>query len=53
MPELLFYLALFGVDGTEFIESAVVGTAQINCDNQNGREIKNNKNKTKSKSHTA
>lgn len=52
MPELLFYLGLLGVDGTELIENAVVGTAQINCENQNSRKIKNNKNKTKSRLHT-
>ncbi|MHC4175264.1 MAG: hypothetical protein ACYST5_20325, partial [Planctomycetota bacterium] len=35
----------------KLIENAVVGAAQINSKNQNGRKINNNKNKTKSETH--
>jgi len=35
----------------KFVENAIVGTTQINGENQNCRKIKNNKNKTKLRPH--
>lgn len=51
VAKLLFKSALFGIDGTELIENAVVGAAQRNGKYQNGCKVKDNKDKTKSRRH--
>jgi len=52
LPELLFQLTLLSLVGAEHVEHPLVGTTQINRENQYGRKIKDNKSKAKCGPHS-
>lgn len=51
IPKFLVEAFLFVGFQRKLVENAVVETAQIDCENQNAREIENDENKTKPGHH--